>query len=48
MPNIKEFLLVSMADKFFDKKPKGGDANNKIKQNEQLPEELQKPIIRKT
>ena len=40
--------LASMVDKFFDKKSKGsGIANNKIKQNLQLAEELHKPIIRK-
>ena len=36
-----------MVHKFFDKKSKGsGVANNKIKQNLQLAEELHKPIIR--
>ena len=40
--------LASMVYKFFDKKSTGsGVANNKIKQNLQLAEELQKPIIRK-
>ena len=29
------------------KKPKGGGANNEIKQNEQLAEELRKPITKK-
>ena len=39
--------LASMVHKFFDKKSKGsGVANNKIKQNLQLAEELHKPIIR--
>ena len=37
-----------MVHKFFDKKSKGsGIANNEIKQNVQLAEELPKPIIRK-
>ena len=37
-----------MVYKFFDKKSKGsGVANNEIKQNLQLAEELHKPIIRK-
>ena len=31
----------------FEKKPKRGSHNNKIKQNEQLGEELHKPIIQK-
>ena len=47
--------LSSMVYKFFDKKSslltdksaKGGSANNKIKQNQQLAEELHKPIIKK-
>ena len=43
--------LASTVYKFFDKKCSGGGvylhANNKIKQNCQLAEELQKPIIRK-
>ena len=40
--------LASMVYKFFDKKSKGSDvANNEIKQNLQLAEELHKPIIRK-
>ena len=39
--------LESMVYKFFDKKPKGGSVNNKIKQNEQLDEGLLKPIIKK-
>ena len=30
-----------------DKSAKGGSANNEIKQNEQLAEELQKPIVKK-
>ena len=40
--------LASMVYKFFDKKSTGsGIANNEIKQNLQLAEELHKPIIRK-
>ena len=43
--------LASMVYKFFDKKTKGSGfksaIKNEIKQNEQLAEELQKPIIRK-
>ena len=47
--------LASMVYNFFDKKSasltdksaKGGSANNEIKQNEQLAEELQKPIVKK-
>ena len=42
--------LASMVHKFFDKKTKGSGvtlANKSIPQNEQLAEELHKPIIRK-
>ena len=40
--------LASMVYKFFDKKSKGsGVANDVVKQNLQLAEELHKPIIRK-
>ena len=42
--------LASMVYKFFDKKTKGSGvtlANKSIPQNEQLPQELNKPIIRK-
>ena len=39
--------LGSMVNKVFDKSKGSGIANNKTKQNIQLPEELQKPIIRK-
>ena len=40
--------LTSMVYKFFDKKSRGsGVNNNEIKQNEQLTEELHKPIIKK-
>ena len=38
--------LASMVYNFFDKKSKGGSANNEIKQNKQLAEELQQPIIK--
>ena len=39
--------LPSMFYRFFDKKSKGnGVANNEVKQNLQLAEELHKPIIR--
>ena len=44
--DIKEVLLLWLII-FFDKKSKGGGANNEIKQNEQLAEELHKPIIQK-
>ena len=37
----------SMVNKFFDKKSKGSDIKNEIKQNERLTEELHKPIIKK-
>ena len=40
--------LASMVSKFFDKKSAGSDvANDEVKQNLQLAEELHKPIIRK-
>ena len=40
--------LAAMVYKLFDKKSKASSvANNEIKQNLQLPEELHKPIIRK-
>ena len=39
--------LASMVYKFFDKKSKGGGVNIGVKHNEQLAEELHKPIIRK-
>ena len=38
--------LASMVYKFFDKKSKGSGVNIGVKQNEQLAEELPKPIIR--
>ena len=36
-----------MVYKFFDKKSQGSRATNEIKQDEQLAEELHKPIIRR-
>ena len=39
--------LASMVYKFFDKKSKGAGTKNKIKENQQLANELHKPIIRK-
>ena len=39
--------LASMVFKFFDKKSKGSGIENEIKQNQQLANELHKPIIRK-
>ena len=39
--------LASIAYRFFDKKSKDDSVNNEIKQNEQLAEELHKPIIKK-
>ena len=39
--------LASMIYKFFDKKSKGSGVNIEVKHNEQLAEELHKPIIRK-
>ena len=42
-----ERALASMAYKFFDKKSKGTGIKNEIKENEQLANELHKPIIRK-
>ena len=39
--------LASMVYKFFDKKLKGSGVNIELKHNEQLTEELHKPIIRK-
>ena len=38
--------LASMVYKFFDGKTSGSGANNKIKQNQQLANELHKPIIK--
>ena len=39
--------LASMMYKFFDKKSKGAGVKNEIKENQQLANELHKPIIRK-
>ena len=39
--------LASMVYKYFDKENQVSGANNKIEQNQQLAEELHKPIIRK-
>ena len=39
--------LGFMIYKFFEKKSKGGCAKSKIKRNQQLAEELHKPIIKK-
>ena len=39
--------LASMVYTFFDKKSKGSDIKNEIKENQQLANELHKPIIRK-
>ena len=39
--------LTSMGYKFFDKKSKGTGIKNDIKENQQLANELHKPIIRK-
>ena len=36
-----------MVYSFFDKKIAGSGVNNEIKQNEQLTEELHKPVIKK-
>ena len=35
-----------MVNKFFDKKSKGSGIKNKIKENQQLANELHKPIIK--
>ena len=39
--------LASIVDKFFDKKSQGNGIKNKIKENQQLANELHKPINRK-
>ena len=39
--------LASMVYKFFHKKSKGAGIKNEIKNNQQLTNELHKPIIRK-
>ena len=44
--DIKEVLLLWFIT-FFYKKTSGSGVNNEIKQNEQLAEELHKPIIKK-
>ena len=46
MMDIKEVLLLWFIS-FLIKKPKGSGIKNEIKQNQQLAEELYKPIIRK-
>ena len=40
------FINSSIVYNFFDKKSKVGGANNEVKQNEQLAEELHKTIIK--
>ena len=45
--DIKKEDLSSMIYNFFDKRSKDSSVNNEIKQNEQLAEDLHKPIIRK-
>ena len=42
-----ERALAPMVYTLFDKNSKGSSTKNEIKQNEQLAEELHKPIIRK-
>ena len=42
-----ERVFAAILGKCFDKKSKGGGANNEVKQNEKLAEELHKPIIEK-
>ena len=39
--------LASMVYNFCDKKTSGSSVNNEIKQNQELPKELHKPIIKK-
>ena len=48
IPKYDEYQrgIVSMVYKFFDKKSKGNGVNVEVKHNEQLAEELHKPIIR--
>ena len=46
MMDIKEVLLL-WSIHFLIKRTSGSVANNKIKQNQQLAEELHKPIIKK-
>ena len=45
--NGYERVLARLVYKFFDKKTKGDSIKNEIKENEQLANELHKPIIRK-
>ena len=45
--NWYERNLAAMIYKFFDKKTKGTGIKNEIKENQQLANELHKPIIRK-
>ena len=47
MIDIKEVLLLWFIN-FFDKKNPGSGLKSAIKQNQQLAEELHKPIIRKS
>ena len=44
--DIKEVLLLWFIT-FCDKKTSGSGVNNEIKQNQELPKELHKPIIKK-
>ena len=46
MMDIKEVLHLCFIN-FLIKKSSGSGANNEIKQNEQLPGELHKPVIKK-
>ena len=46
MMDIKEVLLLQFVSSLI-KKTSGSNANNKIKQNQQLANELHKPITRK-
>ena len=39
-------MLASIVYEFFDKKSKGGSVKNEVKENQQLSNELHKPIIR--
>ena len=42
-----QIILASIVYKFFDKGYRGSGVNTEIEENEQLAEELHKPIIRK-
>ena len=44
---MMDINLTSMFYKFVDKKTSGNGVNDEIKQNQQLAEELHKPIIKK-